>query len=317
MQVSEVYFDILIHSWMFCTENSAQARIIGDGRKSALKSRATNTEEQGIFLSIPTTASRRGSAILFHGITGDPEEMEDLAHFLNDRGFEVFAPRLSGHGESIEQLRRTPTQAWLDDVEAALERMPPDEPVLSVGLSFGALLALNAGIVSPKNVKGIVAMSPPMKFENSFRETLLSWLYLLPDIILNRLGVVKKKKRRDNIFLRQRKAFDKHSIGATARLVQIRLAVLAKLPSIECPILVLQDPEDHHLSKESPEIISNRATSSEVTTQWFLGGQHELTIGPKQAEVFAAIEDFANLVIPIRHNISNLQVEQPKGEGGA
>ena len=45
--------------------------------------------------------------LLVHGFTGSPAEIALLGQFLHKQNYTVIAPRLTGHGTSVEDLEHT------------------------------------------------------------------------------------------------------------------------------------------------------------------------------------------------------------------
>lgn len=245
----------------------------------------------------PTTA--KAAVILFHGLTGTIDEVIDLAEFLHARGFDLFVPRLSGHG-SIEELRTCHSDKWLADAERCFSSVSARyDAIATVGLSFGSLLALYLAAAHPESVQAVAALSPPLRFRSNLREALLGLLSCLPDVVLDRLGVVQKTKRKEGIFIKERTAFPVHSIAAGARLLQIRRTVLSAIAKLRCPVLLLHDPEDHHLSPEVPSLLRASIAHATFREQLFPGGQHELTIGHSYKEVSTAVADFFDTIFKV------------------
>lgn len=243
----------------------------------------------------PGMKERRGekAALLFHGITGTPSELSFLADELQNRGYDVFAPCLSGHGTSLDELRKVPHSIWLNEADELLNHIAHSSysRIIVGGLSFGALLALHAVECHPSSSSAAVLISAPFRFRSPVREPLLRVLSYLPDVLLDLLPMVKKTKRLDSIFVKEREAYHYHSVAAAARVVRIRRTVLLAADRVRCPVLLLQDPYDHHLSPRSPNVL-RAACRSPVSTRWFPGGEHELTIGHYYREVIAEILRF-------------------------
>jgi carboxylesterase len=237
----------------------------------------------------------RPAALLFHGLSGAPEELRELAELLHQRNCNVILPLLSGHRE-LRQLQRTPARAWIEDARAALgeiERQPISHFFL-IGLSFGALLSLLLAGCITRHIDGIVLLSTPAKLRSPFKSLILCGLSYFPDVVLNRLGTVKKRERDWSGFSGERVAFEYHSIASIARLLQIQRLAFATAAKITAPVLALQDPEDHLVSPQALEILHRRLPKAEFSSQWIAGGEHELTIGPKQAQVFSLITEFVD-----------------------
>lgn len=233
-------------------------------------------------------AAARGTVILIHGLTGTPAEMRGLADCLHDKGFNAIVPRLSGHGERIEKLRRIRAEVWISEVAAAARQAQQlGRPLSFVGLSFGGLLALNAAIDCGARCRAVAAMSVPMTLEPAWKDLLLRGLSRLPDSIVNRLWVQAKQKRREGYLALPHHAYPQHSVGAAARLIQVRRRVISRLSQVRCPVLIYQDPLDHHLPAAAAFLLQDRLLNSESRVHFVPDGQHELLLGHKHQLVIS------------------------------
>ena len=235
----------------------------------------------------------RDAVILFHGMTGTPSEMQELAAALHSSGFDCFAPRLSGHDLSIEELANVSLDLWLKDAERMIETTKEYRSVYVVGQSFGALLALHLLLKYPDSIKAGVLLSLPWKFRSGFQEIILTLLSYLPDSMLNKLGY-RKKKHRDGVhFRRKRHAYSSHSIGAAARVFQLRARLARDIYKLKRPLLLLHDPLDHHLSLESVLAFRKSCPGDiAIDSKWMHGGYHELSLGPCFTTVLNLTREF-------------------------
>ena len=236
----------------------------------------------------------KASVLLIHGLTGNPSEMRPLGEYLVEKGFHCLGPCLLGHAATVEELSRIRASEWLIQVENAFNNLKETSqgPYFVVGLSFGAILSLHLATKYPGEVKGVVSMSAPIKFKSKFRSLALRFLSYMPDFFLDILPAIDKRKRKAGIFSGPRHAYPEHSIGAASRLVQIRKKVIASFSRLESPLLVLYDPNDHHVSENSFETIQKLYRGEDLRERSFPGGQHELTLGHSSEEVFKTVEEF-------------------------
>ncbi len=241
-----------------------------------------------------SSTSPRPAALLFHGLTGTPKEMRELASHLHSRGFDVSVPRLSGHASSIEELRRLPAESWIADATKALLDLRTRKPsaIVIVGLSFGSILGLYLATRSREEVKALVMLSPPTMLRSLKKRFLLSLFSYLPDSMLNRLGLVVKGPRPEGIFRTPRVAYTSHSISALARIFYIYRLARQQTSALRCPVLAIQDPNEHYLLATATQKLQQQLPNSEFTQRWVPGGEHELTIGPRSEEVEQIVSDF-------------------------
>lgn len=229
--------------------------------------------------------------LLFHGLTAKPSELEFLNKRLAANGFRVHCPCLEGHDKTISDLKTVSSKVWIEQASNELERVfdQADGAVFVAGLSFGALLSLVASGRSNRAPKAIALMSTPMKLGSSKRRVLLSMLAMFPDFVLNLLWTVQKKQRDKSNFKLPRDAYDRHSVAAAARLVQVRKEALLALEKISSPLLAIQDPGDHHLDPHAIELFEDYYSGESLRKELVPGGEHELTLGPKNEEVVELI----------------------------
>lgn len=107
----------------------------------------------------------RPAALLVHGFPGTPAELRPLARSLLEIGWTVQAPLLPGFGPEIDTLPQRQAAEWVGAVRAALaELQRQHRPVLLVGYSMGAALALQVAATQPPS--GLVLLAPFQRLGN-------------------------------------------------------------------------------------------------------------------------------------------------------
>ena len=105
-------------------------------------------------------ASGRTGVLLVHGLAGTPNEMRQLGRALQGAGFAVHGVQLAGHCGSLDDLVATRWQDWTESVHAAAQRLRARvDKLVVMGLSMGAVLALELAATRPELVDGVVALS--------------------------------------------------------------------------------------------------------------------------------------------------------------
>jgi carboxylesterase len=106
-----------------------------------------------------TWAAGPATALLVHGFPGTPAEMRPLATVLHRAGWTVHGLLLPGHGDEIETLFERRPSEWFGAVETALADLQQEtQPVLLVGYSLGAALALPAAVT--RRPSGLILVAP-------------------------------------------------------------------------------------------------------------------------------------------------------------
>lgn len=99
-------------------------------------------------------------AVVVHGFTGSPFSVRGVASTLAVAGVDVEAPRLPGHGTTVDDMLATGWVDWADEVAAAVERTSERvERTVLVGQSMGATLALWAALHFP-GIAGVACINP-------------------------------------------------------------------------------------------------------------------------------------------------------------
>lgn len=240
-----------------------------------------------------------GTVLLLHGLTASPAETRPLAALFQQAGFNVHAPRLSGHSGSIAELRITERWEWIYDVDCAIRTAQQnfDGPLFLAGESLGAILSLLGAIRSPAAVAGLALFAPPLALESIYNETVMGIASFLPDVAQNLLPTVPKRRRPEGHLAEKREALNVHSIAAAGRMASIRRKVFRNLSRITAPILIIEDPYDHHLGPGAWDELLMRVPAP-VETVLMPGGEHELMLGHRLTDVAeAAISFFKGIPI--------------------
>jgi len=106
----------------------------------------------------------KGLIYLIHGVTGTPAEMTFLAHRLARCGWDVYVPILPGHCQRLRNLIKTTEKEWREYIYTQIRFAKTHyDALFVVGLSVGALLALDLASVIP--VDGIGVLSPTLMYD--------------------------------------------------------------------------------------------------------------------------------------------------------
>jgi carboxylesterase len=185
------------------------------------------------------------SALLIHGLTGTPYEMRYIGERIAAAGMRVLGVRLAGHARTPEALGATTHANWYESVVAGFERLRSyDNPVVAVGLSMGALLAVRLAIEQPAGIAALVMLSPA---------------FFLPRRMQLLLHLLRPLGREDLLYIHGSRGPDIHDAAARrahpgARLMPLRAAlnmlelsayVRPKMRGLRQPTLLIHGRRDH------------------------------------------------------------------------
>jgi len=222
--------------------------------------------------------------LLIHGFTDSPAEMRLLGDFLHKEGYTVLAPRLSGHGTTVEEMATTKWPHWYSTVEDAYHMLRTlCSNILVIGLSMGGLLGLK--LASEYQVEKIVSLSTPI-FITDKR------LDMLPVYRMFRNFVPKKRKIYANIDPYYTVGYDATPLSSLSSLLNLIQQIEMLLPTIHTPLLVIQSRKDHTVQPRSGQYIYDMAASKEKALVWLEKSGHLVTIDIEREQIFRKISEF-------------------------
>lgn len=270
--------------------------------------------EKTATLKLPTGIKM--GALLIHGLTGMPNEMKPIERVLTELGCTVSVPMLAGHGAGQKELLATGWPDWLQTAREALNELCKTcDTVVVGGLSMGGLLPILLANENPK-VKGIVALSPTIKYDstnssNPFR-VLLPLLDLVPFMgkyfywteeppfglkderlqrqIMKQLEAVKASYKRVGAADHSSQDFNPEQFRTYAgslREIQKLVKVIEKqaAPKVKCPALIIQSTEDTITTKWNAETLYSWLGCEDKQIKFLDGCDHVLTMDLKKEEV--------------------------------
>lgn len=260
------------------------------------------------FLPGSGEAGRTG-VLLVHGLTGTPNEMRLLAKGLNRGGFAVYAVQLAGHCGTPDDLIRVRWTDWTASVHAGAERLRAQvDRVVVMGLSMGAVLALELAIARPDLVDGVGALSATFRYDGWSipRYTRLS--FLLP--LFRLLGIgrrrafmeqppygIKDEALRKRV-VEQMNSGDSSAAGlpgnpwyAVIEMHRLSSHVRRRLQSVRAPCLVLHASEDDISSVNNARLIARRVRGP-VSLVLLHDSYHMITIDRERRTVTTLATEF-------------------------
>ena len=102
--------------------------------------------------------------MLVHGFAGNPAHLRHLGAQLALLGYTINAPRLPGHGMTIEDLVPFRRSDWIEATLDAIREVGDHHRVHVVGLSMGGLLGVVAATRTP--IATLTTINSPVRFRD-------------------------------------------------------------------------------------------------------------------------------------------------------
>ncbi len=221
--------------------------------------------------------------LLTHGFTGAPPEMRLLGDYLNSLGYTVLAPRLSGHGSTVEEMNETAWPHWYGTVEDGYYYLSGlCSEISAIGLSMGGILSLKLAAEYP--LRQVVSLSSPIYIADKR-------LPLLPVYRLFR-NFVPQKPRTLEVEDIYNLAYDSVPLKSLASLLELIELVKNILPAIKVPALIVQSRNEHTVKPESAQYIYDHLGSPEKKIIWLKKSGHVVTLDSEKEVLFEHIAGF-------------------------
>ena len=184
--------------------------------------------------------------------------------------------RLKGHGTSPWDLRERNWRDWLASVRRGYEIMSHlSETVLLAGFGTGASLALQVAASQPAGLRGVVAVSAPLKFrdQNVKYAPLYHGINRLAEWVYAQDGV-----KPFHVTEPDHPHFEYRHMPVRA-LVELRKvidALDASLPEIKCPVAIIQATDDPAVDPASARLIHSRIGSLEKSLHMIPSKRHAI-----------------------------------------
>lgn len=238
-----------------------------------INAQETATEDPSPYLVVPDGRRDLG-VVLVHGFLASPAELRPFGERLAALGYPVVGVRLSGHGTSPWDLRDRSWEDWLASVRRGVEIMSGfADKICLVGFSTGGALSLRLAAECPRELAGVVAISPPYKFRNKNLifvpvihgvNKLTRWVSSLEGLMPFRAN----ESEHPQINYRHM------PIRGLFELCQLVDEVARRLRAVECPVKVIQGAGDRVIDPKSAHLIIDKIGSKEKSLHMIPSERH-------------------------------------------
>jgi esterase/lipase/1-acyl-sn-glycerol-3-phosphate acyltransferase len=229
--------------------------------------------------------------LLVHGYLAAPEEVKELARFLNKSGYNVYGVRLRGHGTSPEDLATRTWQDWLKSVRRGYVILTNSVKEMAIaGFSTGAGLALlHAGTQDDYNC--VISICAPLKLANiasNLASTVVRWNKLLKRININKgkMEFVHNDPKNPHI------NYFKNPVNGLWELEKFMKIVESNLKNLRIPALVIQGNNDPVVNPESGREVFDLIGSENKEFITINSNNHIIIMGEDTKRVFPQIKKF-------------------------
>lgn len=200
-------------------------------------------------------AQGNGSGILLiHGYTGTPGVMRYQKQFFEEKGFDIEAPLLPGHGTAVEDMFDVRYEEWLECAEDSLLALKSRcENIFIMGLSMGGAIALYLA-EKFSFIKGMILINNTLYIEDPA-------LFLLPLISLFKktlkgiCGDIKASGTYEP-------AYGSNPVNGVRQMHLMLKKIKKGISEATAPLLLFKSREDHVVSKKVAEYTWNNVGSS-------------------------------------------------------
>lgn len=229
--------------------------------------------------------------LMLHGFSSTPAEFRELSVFMADRGFNVLAPLIAGHGTSPEDFMKSSPKDWTKSaMDAYLELKKISEKIFIIGDSFGSNLGFWLIKKTGNEQEGIITLGAPIFLR--YQKFLLCRLYTY--------GLFKKYYHKpprvyktDYIDMMDEVTYP---VIPSKNLRQffsfVKNETIPNLNKIKIPALVAHSDSDPVIHPKSATYIYEHLDSSFKKIYWLQSHYHVMTVDEHRLELFKKIFDF-------------------------
>jgi len=238
------------------------------------------------------SAGKAPGCLLLHGFTGTPFEVRPVAEALAARGFAVRAPLLPGHGTDVADLMDRRRREWCEAAAAEAEALAAlHGPVVLVGLSLGALLALWVAAERPALVRGVAALAPALRLRawNEWPLAAMSRWKAAPRWAISKLG---GSDIRDPEMRRRNPAYGAHPLRSAVQLYRLGRDVEGMLGRVTAPILCIHGARDRTVPPFATDLVLRGVASTDRRRVILGESGHVLPLDVEREKVAAEVVAF-------------------------
>ncbi len=236
--------------------------------------------------------------LLVHGLMAAPEEVREWADDLFARGYNVYAPRMAGHGTSSGDLSGRSAQEWIDSVDRGYAILKTRcDSVVAAGFSTGGAVVLHRVIENPQAFAAVVSISAPLKFRKfsaHLARPVSLWNRALTTLGAPGLCREFVHNDADNPHINYLRC----PVNSIVQIQRLMREVYAGLASVSIPSLIIHAKGDPKVDVQSGRDIHRRLGSPAKQYREIDFDQHGIVRGEIAGRVFLEVGEFLSRFAP-------------------
>lgn len=226
--------------------------------------------------------------LILHGFTGSRATVAPVIPQAEALGLPWLLPQLRGHWSKPEDLLGVTYTDMFEDAKAALNELQTSVArVAVVGLSVGALLALNLAIERPDDIESLVVLAPALRYVHPLTRVsalLARFIKMWPKSDLDAFTDRSLASRAGN--------YTHMSTAAFVSVYRAGQRIEMSLPKVAAPLLVLGARQDKIIQPRCAQIVYDHTGSTSKELIWFDRSGHEMLLDCEADAVVARIGIF-------------------------
>lgn len=208
--------------------------------------------------------------LILHGFTGSLDTVKAVVPFAEALGLPYRMPVLRGHGTRYEDLVGVTQRDWFADAERALNDLLGEvERVVIVGLSMGALVALNLAMVHGTKIAELILIAPALRFADPL--TPLTPLIKLIFTFWDAPSAFEDKRLEANCT-----NYKKFPTRTFSFLLDYSCEIERRLGEVRLPVLALFTRKDKTVHPIAAKLLADRLGGPPPRVVWFERSGHEM-----------------------------------------
>jgi carboxylesterase len=230
--------------------------------------------------------------LILHGLTSSLDCVNGLVPYMEKNAIPYRMPVLRGHMTRPEDLVGVTWPDWYADGEAALLDLCREvDKAVVVGLSMGALVAMQLGMEHADKVDSVVVVAGAMKLKNPLAPG--KPLAFLQPVIKSLIKYWPMPAvYNDPALAATDTNYRKLATGALMSFLEYGKVIEKRLPELKTPVLVIQSHNDQLVAEDSATCIVERSGATVKRVVWFERSKHEMMRDVEREGVFQTIEAF-------------------------